>query len=126
MEIDPRSGVTSASPPKLLLGWQAAEIVFPARGAAPFELAFGRRDASPGALPIGTLVPGFDAARGLSADAGHATADAAPQVANRSALGTAVDYRRVALWAVLILTVIVLGILGARLLRQPDAPRDAS
>jgi hypothetical protein len=126
VELDPRSGVTSASPPTLLLGWQAAEIVFPARGSAPFELAFGRRDATPGALPIGTLVPGFDAARGLQVDAGRATAEAPPQVANRTALGTAVDYRRVALWAVLIVTVIVLGVLGVRLLRNPEPPRDAA
>jgi len=111
----------------MLLGWQPAEIVFPLRGTAPFELAFGRRDATPGALPIATLVPRFDATRGLPADAGRATADALPQVGNRSALGTAVDFRRVALWAVLILTVIVLGILGVRLLRHPESPpRDAS
>ena len=125
VELDPRSGVTSASPPTLLLGWQAAEIVFPARGAAPFELAFGRRDAAPGALPIGTLVPGFDASRAMPADAGRATAEATPQVANRSALGTAVDFRRAALWAVLIVTVIVLGVLGVRLLREPQPRRDA-
>ena len=126
VELDPRSGVSSASPPTLLLGWQPAEIVFPLRGNAPFELAFGRRDATPGALPIATLVPRFDATRGLPADAGRATPDAVPQIGNRSALGTAVDFRRLALWTVLIITVIVLGILGVRLLRHPESPRDAS
>jgi hypothetical protein len=126
VELDPRSGVSSAAPPTLLLGWQPAEIVFPLRGNAPFELAFGRRDATPGALPIATLVPGFDVARGLPLEAGRATPDTVPQVASRSALGAAVDFRRIALWTVLVVVVIVLGILGVRLLRNPEVPRDAS
>ena len=124
VELDPRSGVTSASPPVLLLGWQPGEIVFPTRGPGPFELAFGRRDATPGALPVAVLVPGFEPHAALPADTGLASADDVPQVGNRSALGAAVDFRRIALWTVLVLTVIVLGILGVRLLRQPQ-PRDA-
>ena len=122
VELDRRSGVTSAAPPMLVLGWQPAEIVFTTRGAGPFEIAFGRRDAAPGALPIAVLVPGFDARRGLAASAGVAAADGVPQLRNRSALGVPVDYRRAALWAVLILTVVVLAVLGVRLLRQPSPP----
>ena len=124
VELDPRSGVTSASPPVLLIGWQPSEIVFASRGPGPFELAFGRRDATGGALPIAVLVPGFDARTGLAVDAGVAAPDAAPQVGNRSALGAPVDFRRAALWAVLVITVIVLGILGVRLLRHPEPPHD--
>jgi hypothetical protein len=122
VQLDPRSGVTSASPPVLLLGWEPAVIVFTSRGAPPFELAYGRRDAVPGALPITTLVPGFDPRKGLSADAGLASADGAPQLSNRSALGVPVDFRRAALWTVLVVTVVVLGVLGVRLLRQPAGP----
>jgi len=122
VQLDPRSGVTSASPPALVLGWQPAQIVFTSRGPAPFELAFGRRDVAPGALPIAVLVPGFDARTGLTADAGVATADGVPQLGNRSALGVPVDFRRAALWTVLVVTVVVLGVLGVRLLRQPSPP----
>jgi hypothetical protein len=125
VELDPRSGVTSASPPMLLVGWQPAEIVFASRGPAPFQLAYGRRDANPGALPIAILVPGFDARRGLGPDAAIATPAGAPQVGSRTALGLPVDFRRIALWGVLIVTVLVLGGLGVRLLREPPPPRDA-
>jgi hypothetical protein len=45
-----------------------------------------------------------------------------PQVGNRSALGMPVDFRRAALWAVLVATVLVLAVLGVRLLRQPAPP----
>jgi len=33
--------------------------VFAARGAGPFQLAYGSRDAKPTAFPIATLVPGY-------------------------------------------------------------------
>ena len=121
--LDARSGVTSAAPPILLLGWQPAEIVFATRGTAPFEIAFGRREAAFGALPVTVLVPGFDARTGWSVSAGAAAAAAEPQVGNRSALGMPVDFRRIALWTVLLVTVVVLGVLGARLLRHPDPPQ---
>jgi hypothetical protein len=121
--LDARSGVTSAAPPLLLLGWQPAEIVFATRGAAPFEIAFGRRDAAFGALPVTVLVPGFDPRNGLAVAAGVAATAAEPQVGNRSALGVPVDFRRVALWTVLLVTVVVLGVLGVRLLRHPDPPQ---
>jgi len=125
VELDPRSGVTSASPPVLMLGWHPAEIVFASRGPAPFDLAYGRRDANVGALPIAMLVPGFDAHKGLGPDVALATAAAEPQVGSRTALGLPVDFRRIALWSVLVVTVLVLGGLGVRLLREPTRPRDA-
>ena len=54
------------------VGWQPQELVFATRGAAPFVLAYGNRTATAGALPIATLVPGYDAAKGLPANVGIA------------------------------------------------------
>ena len=65
LRFDPRSGASARVAPPLRAGWQPAELVFATRGPPPFTLAYGNRLATPGALPISTLVPGYDAAKGL-------------------------------------------------------------
>jgi hypothetical protein len=43
----------------LELGWIPHEIVFTARGEAPFALAFGDVRSRPEALPVASVVPGY-------------------------------------------------------------------
>ena len=59
LRLDPRSGIGGPSAPGLRIGWQTQDLVFAPRGRAPFTLAFGKYQATPGALPIETLVPDY-------------------------------------------------------------------
>jgi hypothetical protein len=114
---DDRAGVSAA--PRLSLGWMPPEIVFAARGAAPFELAYGRRDASPGALPLATLVPqGTGATLVAAVDVAPL---AAPLRGNVAALDAKVPVARIALWATLVIAALLLVALGVRLLRRAGA-----
>ena len=115
---DERAGLSSA--PKLVLGWTPPEIVFAARGNAPFELAYGRRDAISGALPVGTLVPQTPGTTLLERAVVVAPV-AAPLAGNAAALRERVPIARIALWATLALAALLLVALGVRLLRQVQA-----
>lgn len=57
--VDTKAGVIP-SPPRLEARWTPATIVFVTRGEGPFRLAFGHATAKAGALPIATLIPGYE------------------------------------------------------------------
>jgi hypothetical protein len=59
VRVDPRGGGLGAGGVALELGWIPHELVFAARGEAPFILAFGDSRARPEALPVATVVPGY-------------------------------------------------------------------
>jgi len=117
VRIDEKSGGTGARPPRLSVGWRPHVVVFAARGSGPFELAYGSRRTTPSALPIDTLVPGFD--RGNPRKGLVAARVGAPVVAPaNAALREPMDVKRWTLWAALILASVVLGWMALRLSRQ--------
>lgn len=134
MKIDPRGGGIGSGQPVFAAGWVPHRVVFAARGEAPFQLAYGSRDAKPAAYAIATLIPGYkdDASLDLRpAQAGEksqAVAVGAARTAPPQALGgTAatrerIDWKRWALWASLVLGVAVLGWMAFRLGRQMSKP----
>ena len=117
LHVDPRSGAT-AQPPPLRAGWQPNEIVFAARGRPPFTLAYGNYAATAGALPIATLVPGYDDTKGLPANVAIAAAGAPMAIGGPNQLKKPPDVKRWALWAALVLGVVVLGWMAWRLSRE--------
>lgn len=121
LRVDARSGGVGREPPRLSFGWQPQELAFAARGAAPFVLAYGRRDATAGALPLATLVPGYDAATGLGANVGVARAGAAIPLGGMQRLAAPPDTRRWILWGTLAAGALVLGWMAWRLTREMGA-----
>ena len=117
LRVDPRAGAIGEAPP-LRAGWQAQEIVFAARGRAPFTLAYGKYSAVAGALPIATLVPGYDGARDLPARLTVARTGQSTTLGGPDQLRKPPDVRRWVLWAALVLGVIVLGWMAWRLSRE--------
>jgi hypothetical protein len=100
--------------------------VFAARGAGPFQLAYGRRDAKSTAFPIATLVPGY---KGEEEPAepriviGAAQTAATPQpLGGEAVTREQVDWKHWTLWASLVLGVAVLGWMALRLGRQMSRP----
>lgn len=59
VKVDPRGGGLGAGGVALELGWIPHDLVFAARGEAPFTLAFGNARARAEALPVATVVPGY-------------------------------------------------------------------
>lgn len=67
VRVDPRGGGLGAGGVALELGWIPDELVFAARGEAPFILAFGDSRARPEALPVASVVPGYKSDAELAA-----------------------------------------------------------
>jgi Protein of unknown function (DUF3999) len=118
VRIDPRSGGLGVDAPRASFGWQPQEVVFAARGAAPFVLAYGSRAATSGALPIATLVPGYDIAKGLPANIGVARQGAPVPLGGMQRMREPIDTKRWLLWASLVLAAMVLGWMAWRLSRE--------
>ncbi|MCX7893697.1 MAG: DUF3999 domain-containing protein [Burkholderiales bacterium] len=122
MRVDPRSGAVTA--PRLELGWVPQAIAFAARGADPFLVAWGNRDARPASLAIETLVPGYRRGEGGEAAVTIARAsvgEPAP-IAGTAALAPRTDWKRVVLWASLVAGVVLLGAMAWRLARKIAPP----
>jgi hypothetical protein len=134
VKVDQRGGGVGAGVPGLSAGWVPHRVVFAARGTAPFQLAYGSRDAKPAAYPIATLVPGYkdeqslDAgpaspgARAPNASIGLAQPGAPRALAGEAATRERIDWKRWLLWGSLVLGVAVLGVLAVRLGRQMATP----
>lgn len=119
LQVDSRGGGLGQGEPRLSVAMRATELLFLARGNPPYRLALGRVDAQAGSLPVATLVPGFDSQRLESM--GQATISGAiPDVEVAPAVVPAkagVDWKRIGLWAVLLLGVGVLALMAVSLSR---------
>jgi hypothetical protein len=118
LRVDPRSGGLAGVAPRIIAGWQPHDLVFAARGAAPFVLAWGNRTATPGAFPIATLVPGYDSTRGLPADIGDTRAGPPITLGGKQRLREPIDAKRWLLWASLALGALLLGWMAFRLAKE--------
>jgi hypothetical protein len=128
LRIDPKSGGVGRGQLRLRAAWAPQEIVFAARGAGPFVIAYGNPSAASSALPISTLVPGYVAAPEDSlAAAGRARAGASASLGGTARLRPAHDLRRASLWGVLVLGVVILAWMAWRLSKQMQpGQRDGS
>ena len=132
---DSSAGALAAQPLNLQWQWQAPQLVLLARGAQPptdaapgLRLSVGREAAAPAARPLVGLIPGYqdgDEFKLPEAQLGALQPQPEPSMKERLAQlakPEADTLRRGALWAVLILSVVGLGWMARRLLRQTSAP----
>lgn len=134
LRVDQKGGGLGSGEPALELGWVPHQLVFAARGAAPFKLVYGSRDAKPSAYKIETLVPGYRAdaellakrasvAEGQVAAIKPVDADKPEVLGGTDALAEKIDIKKWSLWSVLVLSVILLGWMAVRLLKQIDSEK---
>ena len=116
LRLDPRGGGVGAGQPQVEVGWVPQQLVFIARGEGPFRLAYGNVRAKSADLAIQTLVPGWHS----DAEPKAAAATAGPQqtLAGPRALRAAPDYKTWALWASLVLGVLLLAWMAWVLARE--------
>jgi hypothetical protein len=126
VKVDPRGGGIGAGEPVLGAGWVPHRLVFAARGAAPFQLAYGSREAKPAAFAIATLVPGYKDEGGAgfkpAMTIGAAHASAPRTLGGEAATRERIDWKRWTLWGSLVAAVAVLGWMALRLGRQMSKP----
>lgn len=107
---DERAGVLDPAQTRVVVQVQLARLVVAAQGRPPWTLMAGSSDASPGALPVSTLVPQLDAERSRfgegSLGAWTESPEAARAMRQREQMAA---WRPVLLWGVLVLGVAGLG-----------------
>ena len=123
--IRPQNASATAKP-ELGLSWQPDTLVFLAGGTPPYRIFFGRADATPANQPLAQVAPGFSSSELKQLEmaklgevqtmnakiAGESASELASQAARN---------RRLALWSLLILGVLVLGGMTWRLIGQMKA-----
>ena len=124
LQVDERGGGLGVEAPALRVAVRATQLVFLARGEPPFSLALGNASVKAASLPLSTLIPDYSPER-LKA-LGQATlvgeiAVKPPAIAALPEAGT--DWKKLGLWAVLLLGVAALGAMAYSLLRKPPVAR---
>ncbi len=120
LRVDPAAGGIGSGSLILRAGWTPREIVFTARGAGPFRLAYGNSKAQAGSLAIETLVPGWrtDQEPQMSV----ASTGPVQKLAGESAVRQRVDVKKWGLWMALLAAVAVLAWMAWRLSKQMQRP----
>ena len=117
LRTDPEKGGFGAAIPELEVRWRPVQLVFVARGEAPFTLAFGRREAMAATLPIASVMPGYEPHAEMKlpeASVGRVERTASARDAWPEWLQDA-SPRKVMLWAVLVGAVALLAFMAWRL-----------
>ncbi|MGQ0547956.1 MAG: DUF3999 domain-containing protein [Betaproteobacteria bacterium] len=130
LKVDQRGGGLGGGEVGLEIGWVPHQVVFAARGAAPFTLAYGMKIAKPGALPIAAVLPDYKEGEAIALKTASLTALASPgpQAASgfSAYLREAVDSgqaKKWALWGSLVLGVLLLVWMAFALLKQVGKPK---
>lgn len=116
------------APPAVAVRLPPRELIFLARGAAPYSLSVGLADASRTALPLASLVPGYerDAERKFALAALGTPRVDEKRLPRSASLLFGLDTRTFVLWAVLIGAVLLLSVFAFSLLRKANRPPPGS
>ena len=124
LQVDERGGGLGVDAPALGFAVRATQLVFLARGEPPFSLALGNASVKAANLPLSTLIPDYSAERLDTLEqakvAGEMTVVSPAVVA---AVDDGPNWKKLGLWAVLLLGVAALGAMAYSLLRKPPAAR---
>jgi uncharacterized protein DUF3999 len=134
--VDQKGGGFGAGEVTLELGWLPHEVLFAARGAGPFTLAYGNKLAKAGAAPLPAVLPQDEKLAAALARVGEATGSAPPSVSLFSdpvrfisGLSENREIKKWTLWVVLLGGVLLLGWMAHRLLRDmgkaPPGPKNS-
>lgn len=101
---------------------RAMEVVFLARGTPPYTLAMGRENAEATQLPLSVLVPGYQPDRLTKMGTAQASAPLTPVTRTPVPL-VSHTWKKIGLWAVLLLGVGLLGLMAMSLLKTQRKAR---
>ncbi|BAQ78278.1 DUF3999 domain-containing protein [Pseudomonas sp. St29] len=125
LTVDERGGGLGAEAPTLAFAVRGTQLVFLARGAGPYTLALGNPSAVAANLPLTTLIPDYSPQRlkelGQAKVEGAAPLTPVAATAPTGAAAVGPDWKKIGLWAVLLLGVLALAGMAVSLLRKPAA-----
>lgn len=121
MQVDARGGSFSSAP-QLQYALSGQRLVFLARGEGPYRLLLGNAKATSVELPLATLIPGYSSEQLRELPKASLLLPEAPSPQEQNQTGTVTkesqaDWQRLALWAVLLAGVLLLGLMAYSLLR---------
>jgi hypothetical protein len=124
---DPRTPLPAVAMLDATLEWRAPVVVFAAREAQGLQLAVGREKGAAAALPLSTLIPGYQSGAEFKLPLASEGAlipqtVATPGLPERLRDASPEDQRRWLLWVVLGAAVAGLGVLAMRLARDLKKP----
>jgi uncharacterized protein DUF3999 len=130
LRVDQKGGGLGTGEVRLEIGWLPHELVFAARGAPPFTLAYGNDKATPGAAPLAVVLPqrpDGSTPSALAATVGAIAARAETSFAAQPLrfvreITEQRDVRKWLLWGALVAGVLVLAWMAMRLLRELGKP----
>ncbi|AHG41013.1 membrane protein [Pseudomonas syringae CC1557] len=127
LELDERGGGLGSSSPALRFALRAPQVVFLARGDGPFTLATGNSAAKPANLPLATLIPDYSAQKMNSLGRAEPENMQVKLIPMSPDDASGIDWKRIGLWSVLVLGVILLGWMAFSTLRaSPSKARAGS
>ena len=120
LTVDERGGGLGPEAPALRFAVRATQVVFLARGDGPYSLALGSATVKTASLPLTTLVPDYKPSRlaALGTATVNGVATATPVTATTPAT-VETNWKKIGLWAVLLLSVLFLAAMAFSLLRKP-------
>jgi hypothetical protein len=124
--VDSRGGGLGSGALRLDAGWLPQRLVFTARGAGPFQIAWGNRSVRSAEYPVDTLIPGYRhevALDQLAVPIGAARLGVVRVLAGDAATRERYDWRRALMWASLVLGVAVLARMAFVLVRKMSQPK---
>lgn len=116
LRVDQKEAGLGRGEPVLQLGWIPEELVFVARGAPPYTLAFGNANTERVSHGLEQLLARSGEGRVASAELGGLMT-----LRGEAALHAptfALDWKRLSLWTVLVVGVLALGVMARRLFRE--------
>jgi len=123
LTVDERGGGLGDQAPTLKFAVRATQLVFLARGPGPYTLVVGNATAKAANLPLSTLIPDYSPAK--LATLGRAMVDVGAVATKPSTVTTSAtidtNWKKIGLWAVLLLSVVFLAAMAFSLLRKPPA-----
>jgi hypothetical protein len=122
VQVDAAGGGVGRGVPQLKVGWYPDEIIFAARGAGPFTLAFGSATTVPSEVTVAALTSVAWPSRGSAAiridDAMLAKVREAGGPSRLQPPPKPFPWKSVVLWMVLVFGVVALGLMAVRLARE--------
>ena len=120
LQIDERGGGLGSEAPQIKVALRATQVVFLQRGTPPYRLALGRAGAESAALPLTTLIPGYQPQRLAQLGKAHVHVQDGKLQQHEQTADANSQWRRWGLWLVLLLGVGLLALMALSLLRRPS------
>ena len=127
LRVDQKSGGLGTGMPGLQVGWQAHQLQFVTRGSAPFQLAYGSKKIKPAEFQMQNLIPAAEQDKAALSIIPTAKTGAQVALGGESLLSPApqpLPWKKWSLWAVLGISVLLLGWMAYRLIKQMESHKE--